>query len=134
MKQYMISVWHVDGEEQPSKYEMQQIFEDVDAFNAKVAAEGIGVFVEAGPLQEEAAGSRPLTPSPDRSTATTCCTPPAVTRSTGSADTTRRPLRSSRLRPSPPTSPRSNCLAAAAIRPAVDRSTPVWCLPVQTLR
>ena len=44
MNQYMISVWHVDGEEPPSKEEMQQIFKDVDTFNAKIAAEGIEVF------------------------------------------------------------------------------------------
>jgi hypothetical protein len=44
MNQYMISVWHVDGEEPPSQEEMQQIFKDVDAFNAKIAAEGIEVF------------------------------------------------------------------------------------------
>jgi hypothetical protein len=44
MNQYMISVWHVEGEEPPSKEEMQQIFKDVDTFNAKIAAEGIEVF------------------------------------------------------------------------------------------
>jgi hypothetical protein len=44
MNQYMLSVWHVDGEEPPSKEEMQQIFEDVDAFNSKIQAEGIEVF------------------------------------------------------------------------------------------
>jgi hypothetical protein len=44
MNQYMISVWHVEGEEEPSKQEMQQIFKDVDAFNAKLAAEGAEVF------------------------------------------------------------------------------------------
>ena len=35
MNQYMLSVWHVEGEEAPSKEEMQEIFRDVDAFNAK---------------------------------------------------------------------------------------------------
>jgi hypothetical protein len=44
MKQYMISVWHVDGEEPPSQDEMQQIFKDVDAFNARITAEHIEVF------------------------------------------------------------------------------------------
>jgi hypothetical protein len=44
MNQYMISVWHVEGEEPPSKEEMQQIFKDVDTFNARIAAEGIEVF------------------------------------------------------------------------------------------
>lgn len=44
MKQYMVSVWHVEGEEAPSAEEMQQIFADVDAFNAKLAAAGAEVF------------------------------------------------------------------------------------------
>lgn len=44
MHQYMVSVWHVDGETPPSKEEMQQIFEGVDAFNARIAREGIEVF------------------------------------------------------------------------------------------
>jgi hypothetical protein len=44
MNQYMISVWHVEAEEPPSNEEMQQIFKDVDTFNAKIAAEGIEVF------------------------------------------------------------------------------------------
>jgi hypothetical protein len=44
MNQYMLSVWHVDGEEPPSEEEMQQIFKDVDAFNAKIQAAGIEVF------------------------------------------------------------------------------------------
>lgn len=35
MKQYLLSVWHVEGEEPPSEEEMQQIFKDVDAFNAQ---------------------------------------------------------------------------------------------------
>ncbi|MDQ3570681.1 MAG: YciI family protein [Actinomycetota bacterium] len=35
MNQYMLSVWHVEGEEPPSEEEMQKIFRDVDAFNAK---------------------------------------------------------------------------------------------------
>ena len=36
MNQYMLSVWHVEGEQAPSEQEMQQIFQDVDAFNEKV--------------------------------------------------------------------------------------------------
>lgn len=44
MNQYMISVWHVEGEEPPSKEKVQQIVKDIDAFNAKIAAEGIEVF------------------------------------------------------------------------------------------
>jgi hypothetical protein len=43
MKQYMISVWHVEGEEPPSEEEMRQIAEDVDSFNARIAADGIEV-------------------------------------------------------------------------------------------
>jgi hypothetical protein len=39
--------------------------------------------------------SRPSTPRPRRSTATTSCTPPEATHSTGSAATTKRPPRSS---------------------------------------
>ena len=35
MNQYLLSVWHVEGEEPPSEDEMQKIFRDVDAFNAK---------------------------------------------------------------------------------------------------
>ena len=35
MNQYLLSVWHVEGEEPPAEEEMQQIFADVDAFNAK---------------------------------------------------------------------------------------------------
>ncbi len=35
MNQYLLSVWHVEGEEPPPEEEMQQIFKDVDAFNAK---------------------------------------------------------------------------------------------------
>ncbi len=37
MNQYLLSVWHVEGEEAPTAEEMQQIFKDVDAFNEKVA-------------------------------------------------------------------------------------------------
>jgi hypothetical protein len=36
MTEYMISVWHVEGEAEPTAEEMQQIFKDVDAFNTKV--------------------------------------------------------------------------------------------------
>jgi hypothetical protein len=44
MNQYMISVWYVEGEEDLSDEEMQQIGKDVDAFNAKIAAQGLEVF------------------------------------------------------------------------------------------
>ena len=44
MQQYLLSVWHVEGEEPPSEEEMQQIFADVDAFNSKLQEAGIEVF------------------------------------------------------------------------------------------
>jgi hypothetical protein len=44
MNQYLLSVWHVEGEEPPSEEEMRRIFADVDAFNAKLQAEGVEVF------------------------------------------------------------------------------------------
>ena len=44
MKQYLLSVYMVDGEPVPSEDEMQQIFKDVDAFNAEVQAKGAWVF------------------------------------------------------------------------------------------
>jgi len=36
MNQYLLSVWHVEGEKVPSQEEMQQIFKDVADFNDKV--------------------------------------------------------------------------------------------------
>jgi len=42
--QYMISVWHEEGEEVPSDDVMQQMFKDVDAFNQKITKAGIWVF------------------------------------------------------------------------------------------
>ena len=44
MTQYMLSVWHEEGEETPSDEVMQQMFQDVDAFNQKVMDQGIWVF------------------------------------------------------------------------------------------
>jgi hypothetical protein len=44
MKQYMISVWHVEGEAPPSDEELRQIAEGVDAFNAKAQAADLMVF------------------------------------------------------------------------------------------
>lgn len=35
MNQYLISVWHVEDEAAPSEEEMQRIFADVEAFNAR---------------------------------------------------------------------------------------------------
>ncbi len=40
MKQYMLSVHMVEGEEMPSPETIQQMYADVDAFNAKRQAEG----------------------------------------------------------------------------------------------
>ena len=44
MKQYLLSVHGVDGEPAPSEEVMQQMFKDVDAFNAEVTAAGKWVF------------------------------------------------------------------------------------------
>jgi hypothetical protein len=44
MKQYMLSVHHVEGEPTPDDETMQQMFKDVDAFNAEVQAAGAWVF------------------------------------------------------------------------------------------
>ena len=44
MKQYLLSVHMVEGEPLPSPEEMQQAFDDVDAFNTEVQAAGRWVF------------------------------------------------------------------------------------------
>jgi hypothetical protein len=44
MKQYLLSVHMVEGQEPPSEDEMQQMFKDVDALNAEIQAEGAWVF------------------------------------------------------------------------------------------
>lgn len=44
MKQYMLSVHMVEGAEMPSPETIQQMYADVDAFNAKMQAEGAWVF------------------------------------------------------------------------------------------
>jgi hypothetical protein len=44
MLQYMLSVHSVEGEEPPSEEVMQQMFADVDTFNAKVQSQGAWVF------------------------------------------------------------------------------------------
>jgi hypothetical protein len=49
MAQYLLNVYMVEGESYPSDEAMQQAFEDVDRFNAKLQAEGAWVF--AGGLQ-----------------------------------------------------------------------------------
>ena len=44
MTQYMLSVHSVEGEEAPTPEVMQQMFADVDAFNAELQASGAWVF------------------------------------------------------------------------------------------
>ena len=44
MKQYLLAVHMVEGEPAPSEEEMQQAYEEVDAFNAELQAAGAWVF------------------------------------------------------------------------------------------
>jgi hypothetical protein len=44
MKQYLLAVHMVEGEESPSEDEIQQAYKDVDALNAQIQAEGAWVF------------------------------------------------------------------------------------------
>ena len=44
MKQYLLSVHMVEGQEPPSEEAMQKAYKDVDALNAKIQAEGAWVF------------------------------------------------------------------------------------------
>ena len=44
MKQYLLSVFMVEGEPAPSEDEMQQMFKDVDVVNAELQAAGKWVF------------------------------------------------------------------------------------------
>ena len=44
MKQYLLSVHHVEGEPTPDAATMQQMFADVDTFNQEVQAQGAWVF------------------------------------------------------------------------------------------
>jgi hypothetical protein len=44
MTQYLLSVHMVEGEEAPSEEAMQQAYDDVDRFNAKLQAQGAWVF------------------------------------------------------------------------------------------
>lgn len=44
MKQYLLSVWPVDGAPAPSEEEMNQAYKDVDAFNDELKASGSWVF------------------------------------------------------------------------------------------
>jgi hypothetical protein len=44
MTQYLLSVHMVEGAETPPADEMEQIYKDVDAFNAELQAEGAWVF------------------------------------------------------------------------------------------
>lgn len=50
MTEYMLSVHHAEGEIAPSEEEIQKAYADVDAFNARLQAEGRWVF--AGGLHE----------------------------------------------------------------------------------
>jgi hypothetical protein len=44
MKQYMLSVHSVEGEPQPAEEQMQRMYADVGAFNARLQADGAWVF------------------------------------------------------------------------------------------
>jgi hypothetical protein len=44
MKQYLLSVHMVEGEQAPSEEEMQQAYKDVDVFNAELQTKGAWVF------------------------------------------------------------------------------------------
>jgi hypothetical protein len=44
MKQYMMSVYHVEGDPIPAGAEAQKMYKDVDAFNQEVMAAGAWVF------------------------------------------------------------------------------------------
>ena len=44
MTQYLLSVHMVEGQEEPSPEELQQMYADVDAVNAKIQADGAWVF------------------------------------------------------------------------------------------
>ena len=44
MKQFLLSVHHVEGEPTPDDETMQQMFKDVDAVNAELQEEGAWVF------------------------------------------------------------------------------------------
>ncbi|MDQ1397544.1 MAG: hypothetical protein QOG64_2803 [Acidimicrobiaceae bacterium] len=49
MKQYLLSVYMVEGQEPPSAESMEQAYKDVDVLNEQLQAEGAWVF--AGGLQ-----------------------------------------------------------------------------------
>jgi len=44
MTQYLLSVWSVEGQKPPTDDEMQKVYADVDAFNAKLKDAGAWVF------------------------------------------------------------------------------------------
>jgi hypothetical protein len=44
MKQYLLSVWHTEGDPEPPAEEIEQMFKDVEAFNNEVKAAGAWVF------------------------------------------------------------------------------------------
>jgi hypothetical protein len=54
MKQYLLSVHHVEGEPMPDAETMQQMFKDVDALNDQLQAEGAWVFAGGLTGPEEA--------------------------------------------------------------------------------
>jgi len=55
VKRYLLSVYHVDGEPDPSPEAMQTIYRDVDALNKEMQAAGAWVF--AGGLHPETTAS-----------------------------------------------------------------------------
>jgi hypothetical protein len=44
MKQYLLAVHMVEGQDRPSEDEIQQAYKDVDTLNAEIQAEGAWVF------------------------------------------------------------------------------------------
>ncbi|TAK78697.1 MAG: hypothetical protein EPO16_03280 [Dehalococcoidia bacterium] len=44
MKQYLMSVWSVDGDPEPSQEVMEKMYRDVDGFNEKLKRQGAWVF------------------------------------------------------------------------------------------
>ena len=55
MKQYLLSVYHVEGEAAPSPETMEAAFRDVDALNSELQSAGAWVF--AGGLHPETTAS-----------------------------------------------------------------------------
>jgi hypothetical protein len=55
MKQYMLSVHGVEGDPAPPQEQMQQMYKQVDAFNAELQSSGVWVF--AGGLHPPASAT-----------------------------------------------------------------------------